>query len=214
MVDIVSRMLSLPDMSILLSLWDRAEMTFNIVKRTSMTVFAPTNAAFAALPPTVLEFFQTQATQSTLESLLFYHMLNDDVLDAELTNGMLQTLEGSDVTIITTIRGGNNADARVVSVADGGINTAELQRADIMTTNGILHMINAVLFPPDLVSKVRSLTKVDDMASLIATRSDLSTFMALLTTAGLVDTLRVPGYTVVPDIDCGTREVLEMRSYG
>ncbi|MCB9051624.1 MAG: fasciclin domain-containing protein [Lewinellaceae bacterium] len=99
------------------------------------TVFAPTDAAFAALPAGALDALVADPT-GALAQVLLYHVLGAEVLSTSLTDGqMAATLQGADITV--TIDGGNVF-----------INDARVTVADIMTDNGVVHVIDAVLLPP------------------------------------------------------------------
>jgi len=99
------------------------------------TVFAPTDAAFAALPDGTIEALLSEP-EGTLTDILLYHVLGAQVLSTDLVDGQTaMTLNGKDITV--TI---NN---------DGVfINDAQVTVADITTDNGVVHVIDAVLIPP------------------------------------------------------------------
>ncbi|MCB9264768.1 MAG: fasciclin domain-containing protein [Lewinellaceae bacterium] len=99
------------------------------------TVFAPTDAAFAALPAGALDALLADPTGALAEVLL-YHVLGAEVLSSSLTDGqMATTLQGADITV--TIDGGNVF-----------INDAMVTVADLQADNGVVHVIDAVLLPP------------------------------------------------------------------
>ena len=108
------------------------------------TVFAPTDAAFAKLPKGTLDgLLQDKAK---LTKVLTYHVVAGDVSAADLKsradrNGYvtLQTVEGSDLTIQLTTKG--------VSV---GREMADVTSADVPASNGVIHVIDAVLLPPNM----------------------------------------------------------------
>lgn len=98
------------------------------------TVFAPTDAAFAALPEGTVEALL--ADIPALTNILTYHVLGAKVLSTDLSDGLMATtLLGEDVT---------------VTINENGvfINDAQVTIADIETDNGVVHVIDAVLLPP------------------------------------------------------------------
>ena len=98
------------------------------------TVFAPTDAAFAALPAGTLE--SLIADKAALTKVLTYHVVAGKVLSSALpTTPMATTVEGSPV--LFSLTGG---EAR--------INQARIVTADVMTSNGVIHVIDAVILPP------------------------------------------------------------------
>ncbi|MDB4974557.1 MAG: hypothetical protein JWN48_2898 [Myxococcaceae bacterium] len=98
----------------------------------NLTVFAPTDAAFAALPPGTVDGLSVSA----LGDLLKYHVVSGQKLSTDLTTGSVPTLlTGKSVT---------------VSLAGGvKINDANVVLADVVTTNGVIHAIDKVLTVPN-----------------------------------------------------------------
>jgi len=97
------------------------------------TVFAPTDDAFAALPAGTVEGLL--ADPAALSAILTYHVVAGKVMSTDLTEGMTATtVNGADVTI--TLDGGAK------------INGANIVAADIVATNGVIHVIDAVILPP------------------------------------------------------------------
>ncbi len=96
---------------------------------TRLTVFAPTDAAFAALPAGTVEGL----TKEQLAGVLTYHVVPGEVLSTALSAGSVTTVNGADVT---------------VDLSDGvKINDARVITADIVTTNGVIHVLDKVLLP-------------------------------------------------------------------
>lgn len=98
------------------------------------TVFAPTDEAFAALPAGVLDALLLPENKDVLTQILTYHVVPGEVLAADVTDGEVATVEGQSVTL---------------STADGvTVNGAKVIQADVVTSNGVIHAIDAVLLPP------------------------------------------------------------------
>jgi uncharacterized surface protein with fasciclin (FAS1) repeats len=98
------------------------------------TVFAPTNAAFAALPSATLNALL--ADPAALAQVLLFHVASGQVLSSQLTNGQN----------ITTLRTG--ARPLVVNLTGGvRINSSNVVAADVRASNGVVHVIDAVLLP-------------------------------------------------------------------
>jgi uncharacterized surface protein with fasciclin (FAS1) repeats len=103
----------------------------------SLTLFAPTDAAFALLPQSVVDALVADPT-GALSQVLLYHVVGSTALSTDLTNGQIvTTLNGETVTV--TI----NADGVF-------INESQVIVADIVTDNGVVHVIDAVLVPTTL----------------------------------------------------------------
>lgn len=97
------------------------------------TVFAPTDAAFAALPAGTVEGLL--ADIPTLTGILTYHVLPGAVPSSALSEGLTAaTVNGAEVTF---------------TLANGPqINGANIVMTDIQTSNGVIHVIDAVILPP------------------------------------------------------------------
>lgn len=99
------------------------------------TVFAPTDAAFAALPEGTLESLLQPENKATLQGILLYHVLSGQVMSADIAG---QTLSP------TTVQGTTVA----IDATDGvKVNSANVVTADIKTSNGVIHVIDAVILP-------------------------------------------------------------------
>ncbi len=99
------------------------------------TVFAPTDAAFAALPAGTVEDLLKPENKDKLIAILTYHVVAGKVMSTDLTEGMMaKTVQGGDLTI--TLAGGAK------------VNGAAVSAADIAATNGVIHVVDAVLLPP------------------------------------------------------------------
>ncbi|MEI6800330.1 MAG: fasciclin domain-containing protein [Pseudomonadota bacterium] len=99
------------------------------------TVFAPTDAAFAALPAGTVEDLLKPENKDKLVAILTYHVIAGKVMSTDLTEGMkAATVNGAEVTI--TLDGGAKVNGAVISTAD------------IEATNGVIHVIDSVILPP------------------------------------------------------------------
>lgn len=101
------------------------------------TVFAPTNEAFAALPEGTLENLLKPENRELLRKVLTYHVVSGDLMAKDLRSGQVATVEGSQVNVRVRRRGVRVNNARVVN-------------ADIDAKNGVIHVIDRVLLPPNL----------------------------------------------------------------
>ncbi len=119
------------------------------------TVFAPTDAAFAALPAGTLDALLADPT-GELTQILLYHVVPETVLAADLVDGMtLPTLQGGELTVSITPEGAT-------------VNGINIVTTDIATSNGVIHVIDAVLIPlEDQASAPNSpLTPANEAASI------------------------------------------------
>ncbi|MGB7979892.1 MAG: fasciclin domain-containing protein [Candidatus Nanopelagicales bacterium] len=100
------------------------------------TVFAPTDAAFDALPEGLLDALLLPENKETLSKILTYHVVSGEVTSDQVTAGDVATVEGEDITITTP---------------DGAVvlnDTATVTAVDVDASNGVIHVIDGVLVPP------------------------------------------------------------------
>jgi uncharacterized surface protein with fasciclin (FAS1) repeats len=100
------------------------------------TVFAPTDAAFAALPEGTVESLLEPANRDQLVAVLTYHVIPGKVMSSDIAGQevMPETVQGQTLEI----------DATGMSVM---VNTATVVQADIEASNGVIHVIDTVLIP-------------------------------------------------------------------
>lgn len=111
------------------------------------TVFAPTNAAFAALPAGTVDTLLKPENKAMLSGILTYHVVAGKVDAASLTKliadgkgkAMLKTVAGGELT--ATASGGK------VMIADAKGGSAVVTIADVMQSNGVIHVVDKVLLP-------------------------------------------------------------------
>jgi uncharacterized surface protein with fasciclin (FAS1) repeats len=100
------------------------------------TVFAPTDAAFAALPAGTVEDLLKPENKDQLTAILTYHVVPGAVMSTDLTEGMTATtVNGKDITI--TLEGGPKVNGAVISAPD------------VAASNGVIHVIDSVILPPE-----------------------------------------------------------------
>lgn len=116
----------------------------------SWTVFAPTNEAFDALPAGVVESLLKPENVNTLKYILMYHV-SPDLLPASDISSALGESDNGEITP-STLYGELTAmsEGESVMLKDAMGNTATVTQTDIMASNGIIHLIDAVLIPADI----------------------------------------------------------------
>jgi uncharacterized surface protein with fasciclin (FAS1) repeats len=113
------------------------------------TVFAPTNAAFAKLPAGTVETLVQPQSKATLTSVLTYHVVPgrytaSDLMKAVKDGGgeaRLKTVQGGTLTVIPGRSG------KSLFVADAKGNTSRVTIADVMQSNGVIHVVDTVVMP-------------------------------------------------------------------
>jgi uncharacterized surface protein with fasciclin (FAS1) repeats len=99
------------------------------------TVFAPTDAAFAKLPAGTLENLLKPENQEKLKAILLYHVVAGDVTSKQVVKlHSAKTVGGQELTI-------NTMGGKVM------VDDATVVKAGVMATNGVIHVIDAVLLP-------------------------------------------------------------------
>lgn len=152
------------------------------------TVFAPTDDAFAKLPEGTIASLLEPENKEELTSILTYH-----VVAGKVTSEQVVKIDSADSV---------NGASLKIKVVDGSvmINDAKVVTADILCSNGVIHVIDSVLLP-----QAQEATTTDKPKTIVETAQDAGQFnslVAAVAAAGLVDTLQSPGpFTVFAPTD-------------
>ena len=146
-----------------------------------LTVFAPTDEAFALLPVGTVESLLQAENIEQLKSILLYHVVEGKVMAADVVGlTSAPTLLGKDVAV-------------KVDMGDVFINESKVIITDIETSNGVIHVIDAVLLPP---------ADMMDIVDTAVADGRFTTLAAALTKAELIETLKGEGpFTVFAPTD-------------
>ena len=132
--NIVALAASSPNLSTLVSLVKSAGLVKALSSSSKLTVFAPTNAAFAKVPKPTLN--KLAHNKKLLAQVLEYHVVKGALTAAQIEKRhSLRTLEGASVTV-------------KVKAGSVYINQARVIKPNLKASNGIVHVINGVLTPP------------------------------------------------------------------
>jgi uncharacterized surface protein with fasciclin (FAS1) repeats len=126
-----------PDFSLLLAAVVRAGLATAVSSEGNYTVFAPTNAAFNAAGFNSAADINN-ADQALISTVVRYHVLPTTVFASDLMNGNVNSLQGGALQIST---------APSVKIASSSNPVSNIVSADIIATNGVIHVINRVLLP-------------------------------------------------------------------
>ena len=137
--DIVSVATASNSFTTLTSLLRTAGLADTLQQAGPYTIFAPTDQAFAALPPETLQRLQQPENKEALIKVLTYHVVAGQLTANQLKAGDLNTAEGRPVNVKV------NSDATQI-----GVNNAQVIQPNIQASNGVIHAINQVLIPPNL----------------------------------------------------------------
>lgn len=108
-----------------------------------LTVFAPNDAAFAALPEGTVENLLKPENKAQLQAVLLYHVVSGKIMAGDIGSGASPaTLEGQKIDVVAS--------------ADGvTVNGANVIAADIEASNGVIHVIDAVILPPQKAAQTQ-----------------------------------------------------------
>ncbi len=120
-------------LSTLKNLIDKAGLQSTLEGTGPFTVFAPSDDAFKAVPQKTLD--ELMANPAQLKDVLTYHVLAAKIMADDVKNGNAKTVQGANLAVSKA--GG------FITVED-----AMVQTADIIATNGVVHVIDRVLLPP------------------------------------------------------------------
>lgn len=133
--DIVDTAVNAGQFETLVAAVTAAELAETLKSEGPFTVFAPTDEAFAALPEGTVDMLLKPENKDQLVAVLTYHVVPGKVMSTDLSDDMkAKTVQGSEITI---------------DLDDGvAVNEAKVVTADIETSNGVIHVIDAVILPP------------------------------------------------------------------
>jgi uncharacterized surface protein with fasciclin (FAS1) repeats len=144
----------------------------NVLKTNqNLTVFAPTDAAFAALPAGTLDTLLLPENGPMLQKVLTYHLINAKVDSSKIkgAKGEVKSVEGSPLML-----DGSGATPMV----DG----ATITQADVMASNGVLHVVDKVLLPKD-VPGLQAAASTTDASTNVAANESMTSMVQAATQA-------------------------------
>jgi uncharacterized surface protein with fasciclin (FAS1) repeats len=129
--DIVETAVAAGDFKTLATALGAAGLVDTLKGKGPFTVFAPTDAAFAKIPKADLDALLKD--KAKLTAVLTYHVVPGKVMAADVKAGSVKTVQGSNLTVTTA----------------GGVkvNNANVVKTDIVTSNGVIHVIDTVVIP-------------------------------------------------------------------
>ncbi|HEX2909098.1 MAG TPA: fasciclin domain-containing protein, partial [Phototrophicaceae bacterium] len=140
------------DLSTLAGLIETAGLAETLSGEGPFTVFAPTNAAFEALPAPVVAYLTSEAGKETLTAVLTYHVVPASVLAVDVTTGDVASVAGDAISLEVTDAGVKVENAVVVT-------------PDLAASNGVVHVIDAVILPDVELPAVDPLTVEGDVVT-------------------------------------------------
>jgi uncharacterized surface protein with fasciclin (FAS1) repeats len=164
--DIVDTAVSAGSFSTLVAAVKAAGLVETLKGEGPFTVFAPTDEAFKAIPEETLDALLKD--KEALSAILTYHVVPGNVMAKDVVKvSFAKTVNGQEVSVVVN-------DGKVL--VDG----ATVVKTDIGCTNGVIHVIDTVIMPKDIVDRAAGV-------------KDFSTLVAAVKAAGLVETLKGDG---------------------
>ena len=132
-VSVADTLAGQPQLSTLNGLVGKAGLTETLKAGGPFTVFAPSNEAFAKVPAKTMD--ELAHDPARLKAVLTYHVVPGKIMAADVKNGNSKTVNGANLAL--------SKAGDFVTVED-----ALVQTADIVATNGTVHIVDSVLIPP------------------------------------------------------------------
>jgi len=123
-----------PDFNTLVKAVIAADLVSTLQGQGPFTIFAPTNEAFAKLPPQTLADLLKPENKAKLAAILTYHVVAGKVLAADVKTSKVKTVNGKELDI-------------KVNGSDVTVNGVKVIKTDIVGSNGVIHVIDGVLVP-------------------------------------------------------------------
>ena len=145
--DIIDNAVNSKDHTTLVAAVKAAGLVDTLKSAGPFTVFAPTNAAFAALPAGTVDTLLKPENKATLSGILTYHVVSGS-LDAKALGAKIKAGKGK--ATLTTVQGATltvRSAGKAVTVTDAKGNVAKVTIANVYQSNGVIHVIDKVLMP-------------------------------------------------------------------
>ena len=144
---VVENAIASPDHTTLVAAVKAAGLVETLSSKGPFTVFAPVNAAFGKLPAGTVETLLKPENLKTLQSILTYHVVSGTV-DSKAVVAAIKA--GNGKATLTTIQGGTlvaTLEGKNVVLTDEKGTKSIITAVDIMSSNGVIHVIDTVLLP-------------------------------------------------------------------
>ena len=193
--DIVEIAVGNSDFSILVAALQKADLVSALQADGPFTVFAPTNAAFEKLLASLGITADDLLNHPQLKEVLLYHVVSGQVLSSDLQNGMMPaTLTGETI--------------KVDLMSGVKINDSAVTSADVLATNGVIHIIDTVLVPSTFVLNAAPEAPAT-VVDIALSNPDFSMLVSLLQKADLVGALQGDGpFTVFAPTNAAFEKLL------
>ena len=181
--DIVDTAVAAGSFNTLVAAVKAADLVETLKGEGPFTVFAPTDKAFSALPADTLENLLKPESKRRLTAILTYHVVSGKILSGDLLKlSGVKTVQGQRASMGLAIDG------------------ARVTQADIVCSNGVIHVIDAVILPERVMNRRRA--QDQDLVDTAVAAGNFTTLVTAVKSAGLVETLKSDGpFTVFAPTD-------------
>lgn len=186
---------------------EAAELEDTLRGEGPLTVFAPTEAAFDALPEGLVDVLLDEANADLLAAILTHHVVDGRQLSTDLIDsGTVSTLGGGTITVDVVEVEAEEEGGEPTSEVHVNDGEAVVTTLDQLATNGVVHLIDAVLVPADradeLAALIAEIPEVTDIVSTAERTGGFDQLLGALEITGLATTLRGEGtFTVFAPTD-------------
>jgi uncharacterized surface protein with fasciclin (FAS1) repeats len=145
--NIVENAMNSKDHTTLVAAVKAAGLVETLQSKGPFTVFAPTNAAFNKLPEGTVETLLMPENMKTLQTILTYHVVAGKMNTSDIAQAIKK---GNGKATMTTVSGGTLTawmKGKKLYISDENMNKAKVKIADVNQSNGVIHVINAVVLP-------------------------------------------------------------------
>jgi len=188
------------NVSTLASAIGAADLSGTLSGEGPFTVFAPDNNAFDQLPDGLLEALLQDENKEALSAILTYHVVSGKLTASDIVKAVE---DGGGSHAVTTVNGGNltaTLEGENVVLTDAGGNQATVSTTDVVASNGVIHVIDAVLVPGNV--NPDDLLGPKDIVTVAMGNENFSTLVTAVQAAGLVETLQGEGpFTVFAPVN-------------
>jgi uncharacterized surface protein with fasciclin (FAS1) repeats len=126
-----------PSLKTLASTIDEADLQTTLEQGGPYTVFAPSDRAFAALPAATRQRLLKDENRALLRQILTYHVVPGSITSSQLKSGQVKTQSGSSVNVQV-----NGTQVKV--------NQSQVIQPDLQAANGVVHIVDRILLPPNI----------------------------------------------------------------
>merc|ERR1712016_298855 len=144
----------------------------------ALTVFAPSDEAFAKIDPEVL----ASLTDEQKKTIVLRHVVTAKVPAAAVTTGPVETIGGESINLVKTAEGGVQVNF------NGG--TSNVVTADVMASNGVIHVIDNVILPKEVDVPAEEPVALGDVVDVAVGAGSFKTLVSIVSDLGLVETLK------------------------